>query len=86
MKDAEKEKEVSAEMFCLQEKREEIHDRIGILIDRLSDVLSVLPPTEERQKPRKAYSCQLAQDLENVTDSLSNDINRINDILGRLEL
>ena len=79
-------KEVSTEMVCLQEKREEIHDRIGILIDKLHDVLSVPPPKEEVQRPRKAYSCSLAQQLENVTDSLTNDIEKINDALGRLEL
>ena len=86
MKDVEKDKEVSAEMVCLQGKREEIHDRIGILIDRLNSILSVPAPKEEGQRPRKAYSCQLAQDLENATDSLSNDIEKINDALGRLEL
>jgi len=86
--ETEKSREITTEYVSLSDRAEELHDRLGILLDeRLTPVMRGEEPKQpEGVNPQKGYGCQLARELETITDKLAKDIRKINDALARLEL
>lgn len=79
--------EVSQEIVRLQTNKEELHDRIGTLFDRLQDLLGKPeqePTPETTNKP--LITSQLAIHLSSISCTIEADIEKVNNILNRLEL
>ena len=80
--------DISTELVRLSEKKEQLHDRIGILFDRLQNILKIVGPNRELsgQSPERQIQSQLAIDLSSVSATLETDMDKINEIIDRLEL
>ncbi len=78
--------EIPAEMSRLHDKKEELHDRIGILSDRLQDLLRGQDPKKTGCQPQQPLTSKFAMDLSSVNATLETDIEKVRDILDRLEL
>lgn len=84
-----KQGEISSEFVRLNEKKENLHDRIAVLFDRLTDIMrkpEPQPEPESAEKTTEVLSSQLAIDLSNISVTVETDIEKINDIIRRLAL
>lgn len=82
-----KQGEISKEFIRLNESKEQLHNRIGVLFDRLQDIMrKPAPATPTGEKCQEALSSQLAIDLSGISATIETDLEKIDDILARLEL
>lgn len=79
--------EITSEFVRLNELEESLHNRIGILFDRLQDLLrKPEPKTNECEPPKQLLQSQFAVDLSSLSSTIETDLDKINEILNRLEL
>lgn len=82
-----KQGEISQEFVRLSDRKEELHGRIGVLFDRLQDIMrKPAPSTAPDEAIKGVLSSQLAIDLSSVSATIETDIEKVNDIIARLEL
>lgn len=86
IKEVSKQGEISLQFVRLNEKKEQLHDRIGILFDRLQEVMRQPEKPSQGATPEEAFSCQLAKDLLAICHTTDSDIDKVNEIIDRLEL
>ncbi len=83
----ERQGEITTEFVRLNEAKENLHNRIGILLDRLADILRKPEPQPTADVTKKeALSSQLAIDLSSVSATIETDLDKINDVINRLGL
>lgn len=79
--------EISEELVRLHDKKEQLHVRIGVLFDRLQELLSKSEPQNEACQPQQQpLQSQFAIDLSGISSTIETDLEKINDIINRLEL
>ncbi len=79
--------EITKEIVRLNESKESLHNRIGVLVDRLKDVMGQPEPKPTvAENVKETLSCPFAIDLSSVSGTIETDLDKINDILDRLEL
>lgn len=78
--------EITEEFVRLNACKEELHNRIGVLIERLQDLLRKPEPTTVTCPPEKIRSSQFAIDLSSITCTIETDLEKVDDVLNRLEL
>lgn len=83
---AERQGEITEEFVRLNRNKEQLHDRIGVLLDRLKEILRKPTPLTEQDTPGNVLSSQFAIDLSSVNGTIETDLEIINEILDRLEL
>lgn len=83
-----KQGEISKEMVRLSELKEQLHNRIGMLFDRLQGLLCKSLPSKNpcNMTPNVVLQSPFAVDLSSISATLETDIEQVNDIIGRLEL
>jgi len=82
-----KQGEISKEFVRLNDGKEQLHDRIGILFDKLQDIMrKPAPTTPASDVPKEMLSSQFAIDLSSVSATVETDIEKVNEIIERLEL
>lgn len=79
--------EITTEFVRLNEAKEQLHNRIGVLLDRLVVLLKKPVPQKEQDcPPKQELQSQLAMDLSSISATVETDLETVNDILDRLEL
>lgn len=78
--------EIPAGLVRLNESKEQLHSRIATLSDRLQDVMRKSEPVEKAAENITSLSSQLAMELSAISATIETDLDRINDIIERLEL
>ena len=82
-----KQGEIQREFVRLSERKETLHDRVGILVDKLKDILSKPQDTNDvTGMPLQALTSPMAIDLSAVSAVLESDIEKIDETIRRLEL
>ena len=78
--------EIAKEFVKLNASKEDLHNRIGILLDRLQDVLGEPEESPDGCSNKETLTSQFAIDLSSITGTIETDLEKIDDILNRLEL
>lgn len=78
--------EIISEFVRLNEKKENLHNRIGILFDKLQDFMRKPEPQPTGETAKEMLSSQFAIDLSSVSATLETDLDNINEIILRLEI
>ncbi len=82
-----KQGDISRELVRLNESKENLHNRIGILFDRVQELLSPsMPKTEVAKSLNAPVQSKFALDLSGISATIETDLDKINEILDRLEL
>ena len=78
--------EISREFVRLSEGKERLHNRIGVLFDKLKDIMRKPEPQPTAETTKEMLLSQLAIDISSVSATIETDLEKIDDILARLEL
>lgn len=81
-----KDGEITSEFVRLNEGKESLHNRIGILFDKLQDIMRKPEPQPTGEATKEMLSSQFAIDLSSVSATIETDLEKVNDIINRLEL
>ena len=78
--------EIIKEFGRLNESKEQLHNRIDVLANRLKDVLRKESSPPSTGAPKEQLNSPMAIDLSSVSSTIEADLERINELLDRLEL
>ncbi len=78
--------EISKEFVRLNDSKEQLNSRIEVLCNKLQDLMRKEEPSKETCQPSTPLQSQFAMELSGVSSTIETDLEKINDILNRLEL
>lgn len=81
-----KQGEISTELGRLNGIKEQLHNRIEVLFDRLQELLSPPGPTTESCSKKEPLQSKFASDLSSISTTIEADLEKVNSIIDRLEL
>lgn len=82
-----REGEIGKEFVRLNKSKEQLHNRLGILFDKLHPVLRAPEPKKEISEPQQqSLETEFAICLSSVSSTIETNLEKVNDILNRLEL
>lgn len=90
VKECSRQGEIISEFGRLNDRKEELHNRIGFLFDRLQEVMRKPKPKPPTSAPpeeviKETLSSQFAIDLSSIKSLIESDLDKINDIIDRLD-